>query len=466
MFLSVTNTRAPADDLGYLLHKHPDRVQEFGLSFGKAHVFYPEVGPERTTAVLLLDVDPVALVRKRGGRSGSAFPLAQYVNDRPYTASSFLSVAIARVFGSALKGACADRPELAETKLPLEASIPVLPCRGGEGLAHRLFEPLGYEVSTERLDLDPEFPDWGAGPYLSLTIRGEQRLSDLLSHLYVLIPVTDDTKHYWVSRDEVDKLLRHGETWLPGHPEKELIARRYLMHQRSLAKDALARLLGDEEADPELPSDREPPEEERLEEKVNLAEHRLRAVTEALLRRGPGRVIDLGCGEGKLLRRLLKEKSVGTVVGMDVSHRTLEIAAQRLKLDRLPDQVRERLTLIHGSLTYRDDRFSGFDAAAVMEVIEHVDPERLPFFEKVLFEHARPATVVLTTPNSEYNVRFDGLAAGTLRHRDHRFEWTREEFREWATEVAVRHGYEVEFSAIGDEDPEVGAPTQMGVFTR
>jgi 3' terminal RNA ribose 2'-O-methyltransferase Hen1 len=464
MLLRITNLTAPADDLGFLLHKHPERVQAFDLPFGKAHVFYADSEPDRCTAVLLLDVDPIGLVRKRGGRGGSAFPLAQYVNDRPYAASSFLSVAIARVLNSALKGSCPHRPELVDTKLSLEAEIPVLPCRGGEVLARKLFEPLGYEVETKRLDLDPEFPEWGAGPYLSLVLRGEQRVADLLSHLYVLIPVTDDAKHYWVSRDEVEKLLRRGEGWLADHPEKELITERYLAHQRSLARAALARLLLEEdEGENETRAEEE---EAKLERKLRLADVRVDAVADALLRRHPNRVIDLGCGEGKLLRRLIREKGLDAVVGVDVSHRCLEIAASRLRLDRMPDRKRERIDLIHGSLTYRDDRFAGFDAAACAEVIEHIDPGRLPFFERVVFEFARPGVVVLTTPNAEYNARFEGMAPGAFRHRDHRFEWTRKEFAAWASGVAERHGYSVTFEPVGDDDPEVGPPTQMGVFTR
>jgi 3' terminal RNA ribose 2'-O-methyltransferase Hen1 len=184
----------------------------------------------------------------------------------------------------------------------------------------------------------------------------------------------------------------------------------------------------------------------------------------ALKESGAKRVLDLGCGEGKLLRALLHDAAFAEVVGVDVSARALEIANQRL--ERFPEEVRGRAKLLHGSLTYRDARLAGYDAAAVVEVIEHLDPPRLSAFERVLFEFARPGMVVLTTPNREYNVRFETLAEGAMRHSDHRFEWTRAEFRAWGDRVASRRGYAVTYRPVGDEDPEVGAPTQMGVFRR
>jgi 3' terminal RNA ribose 2'-O-methyltransferase Hen1 len=177
-------------------------------------------------------------------------------------------------------------------------------------------------------------------------------------------------------------------------------------------------------------------------------------------------VVDLGCGEGRLLERLLDDRQFTRIVGMDVSHRALEIAAQRLRLDRLPPKQRERIELLHGSLVYRDRRLTGFDAAAVVEVVEHLDPPRLAAFERAAFELARPRTVVLTTPNAEYNVRWESLPAGRFRHKDHRFEWTREQFQGWATRIAERFGYAARFAPVGPVDPVVGSPTQMGVFTR
>jgi 3' terminal RNA ribose 2'-O-methyltransferase Hen1 len=466
MLLTLTTTHWPATDLGYLLHKNPTKLQTFELSFGRAHVFYPEATAQRCTVALLLDVDPVGLVRNRKGPSGEGFALEQYVSDRPYAASSFLSVAIARIFGSALGGRSRGRQELADSPMPLVAKVAALPCRGGERFLRSLFEPLGYAVTATRFPLDERFPAWGDSPYFNVELSAERRLSELLTHLYVLIPVLDDDKHYWVGEAEVEKLLRHGEGWLASHPQREAIALRYLKHRRHLMRETLARLVEEDQADPDAEAEAHGQEEETLEKRISLNEERLGAVVAALKASEAKRVLDLGCGEGKLLKALLAEKQFEEIAGVDVSSRTLERAAERLRLEQLPTKQRERVRLLQGALTYRDRRLQGFDAAAVVEVVEHLDPPRLDSFARALFECARPQTVVMTTPNSEYNVRFENLPAGTLRHKDHRFEWTRAEFQQWTDGVAGRFGYAVRRAPIGPNDPTVGAPTQMAIFTR
>jgi 3' terminal RNA ribose 2'-O-methyltransferase Hen1 len=466
MLLTITTTHRPATDLGYLLHKNPARYQSFRLPFGRADVFYPEAEPERCTAALLLDIDPVGLVRPKAGASNSAGWLQQYVNDRPYVASSHLSVAIASVFGSALAGNSRERPELAEQAIPLEAQLPTLPSHAGASLIRQLFEPLGYCVAVEGCALDADFPEWGASPYFSVSLKGSVRLRDLLAHLYVLLPVLDDAKHYWVGDDEVDKLLRFGEGWLSHHPHQELISSRYLKHQRGLVREALAQLLDDGQPDPDVVAGRQQQDEERLETPLRLAEQRMQAVLAALREVGATRVLDLGCGEGKLMGELLKEPAFRSITGVDASHRALETAHARLRLDTLPAAQRERIALLHGSLTYRDQRLAGYDAAVAMEVVEHIDPPRLGAFEEVVFGAAQPTAVVITTPNVEYNALFENLPPGELRHKDHRFEWTRSEFQDWARRVAERRRYDVCFQSIGPEHADYGAPTQMGVFTR
>lgn len=466
MLLTISTTHVPATDLGFLLHKNPARAQTFSQSFGQAHVFYPQATESECTAALLLDVDPVALVRGRRGPPGERGALDQYVNDRPYVASSFLSVAIAEVFRSALAGRSAERSELADSPIPLTARIAVVPCRGGEALLRSLFEPLGYAVDATTHPLHESDPSWGSSRYFTVRLSATVRLADMLSHIYVLVPVLDDEKHYWVGPDEVDKLLRHGDGWLAAHPSRDVIARRYLRHRRSLVNAAIERLMAEETPEAEETAVERDAEEEALEQPISLHDQRLGTVLALLKGSGARRVLDLGCGEGRLLRLLLDDRQFEEIVGMDVSHRALEIASERLRLNRLPPMQRERIRLIHGSVTYRDSRITGFDAGAVIEVIEHLDPPRLAAFERVVFEFARPSLVVITTPNAEYNVRWPTLPAGRFRHRDHRFEWTRSEFEGWAIAVAARFGYAIRFAPIGEVDPDVGAPTQAGIFTR
>lgn len=463
MLLTLTTTHRPATDLGYLLMKNPENVHETELPFGRATLFYPEASEERCTAALTVEVDPVELVR---GRGRSPAIEEQYVSDRPYAASSLLAVAIGRCLGTALGGRSKLRQELADRPLPLEATVTPLPARGGPALVARLFEPLGYRVEAEPVALDPAHPEWGDSPYVALTLGAEIRVAELLTHLFVLIPVLDNSKHYYVGEDEVHKLLRKGEGWLERHPERELIVKRYLSGYRSLVASAMAGLdeaVAPEAAEAALARDSA---EEAIEKPIRLNDQRMERVVETLKGLGATSVLDLGCGEGRLLRSLLKERAFTRIVGVEVAPRVLAAADDRLRLERMPDLQRKRIELLQGSLVYRDERLKGFDAAAVVEVIEHIDPERLPALEQALFGHARPGAVVVTTPNREYNALFEKMAAGAFRHGDHRFEWTRDEFRHWAESVAGAHGYDVRFEGIGTADPVHGPPTQMGVFTR
>ncbi|KUL72961.1 MULTISPECIES: 3' terminal RNA ribose 2'-O-methyltransferase Hen1 [unclassified Streptomyces] len=478
MFLTLTTTgtpERPATDLGYLLHKHPEKAQAFSTSFGTAHVLYPEADAERCTAALLLEVDAVALVRRGKGKGRGGAPdaaLAQYVNDRPYAASSLLAVALSAVFSSAMRGVCTARPELPDRPLPLRVEVPSLPARGGAALVRRLFEPLGWDVSAEPVPLDERFPEWGDSRYVRLVLQSATlTLAEALRHLYVLLPVLDDAKHYWVAPDEVDKLLRAGEGWLPDHPEQKLITSRYLSRRWSLTRAAMERLelvrLAETDDSEVEEIDNAVAEETEAEEKpAPLAVQRREAVLTALRAAGATRVLDLGCGQGQLVQALLKDPAYTEIVGVDVSVRALTIAGRRLKLDRMGERQAARVKLLQGSLAYTDSRLKGYDAAVLSEVVEHVDPPRLPALVYAVFGAARPRTVLVTTPNVEYNVRWESLPAGHVRHGDHRFEWTREEFRAWAGAVAERHGYGVEFVPVGPDDPEVGPPTQMAVFVR
>lgn len=480
MLLTITTTHQPATDLGYLLHKNPARPQSIAITAGQAHIFYPEATTQRCTAALLLDIDPVALVRSHRGPAGEGFALEQYVNDRPYVASSFLSTAMSKAFNTALNGTCKDRPELPDTLLPLEALVAVMPAANA-GQLQRLFSPLGYEVLTEAHVLDPTVPEWGDSRYFTLRLRHPAlRLQDLLSHLYVLIPVLDNDKHYWINESETEKLLHRGAAWLPRHPDREFITRRYLRNLAQYVNPTLERLLAGDEPRQEdaidfdvLETDTVPrtealllPSQSGPREKHSLHDLRLDRVAEEIRRLGAKRVLDLGCGEGKLVRRLLAIPQVEHVLGLDVSHRELQRAHDRLHVAEMPPRQRERLTLTQGSLLYHDPRLTGYDAAAVVEVIEHLDESRLASFEQLVFARAHPGAVLVTTPNADYNQRYETLSAGQFRHADHRFEWTQAQFQEWAAGVAERNGYRVRVEALGPVAADVGAPSQLAIFER
>jgi 3' terminal RNA ribose 2'-O-methyltransferase Hen1 len=460
MLLTITNRSHPARDLGHLLRKHPDRAQPFELPFGTAHVFYPVASDSECTAALFLDIDPVTLVRGKATSSEGGLVEA-YVNDRAYVASSFLSVAISRILGGALNGRY-DDPALAERVMDLEAVI--TPVRGADQeLAHRMFGPLGYAVDAAVVEVPGPAQ---SGSHYSIALAAKTTLQQLLNHIYVLVPVLDGSKHYWVGDEEVEKLFRFGKDWLPAHPDREFITKRYLRRAPSLARAAVARLA---ELDDGVASDasRAPSSAEReqaLERPLRLQDRRIASVVDALHKVGAKSVIDVGCGEGDLIAALARDSQVDRIVGTDVSARELERAKSRLEHVPMATSRRERIALFQSSALYFDHRLNGADAITLLEVVEHVEPDRLPALERIIFGTNKPRNVVITTPNRDYNRLFSGLVGGSMRHPDHRFEWNRSEFAAWAETVATQHGYSVSIEPIGDVDEACGAPTQMAVF--
>jgi 3' terminal RNA ribose 2'-O-methyltransferase Hen1 len=454
VLLEITTTHYPATDLGFLLNKHPDRLQSVELAIGKAHVFYREANNAVCTACLLLDINPIDLVRTRGQM---AFLQQHYVNDRPYTANSFLSTAMVKAFGSAMNGTAKGKPELVDAPLPLKAALYSLTADCDPSFINKLLEPLGYNITVETLPLDERFSSWGLSKAVNLTVEKTTTVQELLSQLYVFILALDNDRHYWISRTDIDTLLRRGEGWLQDHPEKEWITKRFLKNLRTYTSQALLRLAGEEaleEADT------------RSKEWVSLHEQRLQKAYEFIKQSGAATVLDLGCGEGKLMKKLIRDSRFKRIVGMDVSFSELQKAKENLFLDTASPLMRERIALFQGSVTYKDDRMKGFDAAALVEVIEHLDEERLPSMERVVFGSAGPTTVVLSTPNAEHNSVYERLNADAFRHEDHRFEWTREQFKQWCAKVCAQFNYEVAIYPVGEEAPGVGAPSQMAVFKK
>ena len=454
MLMTITYNGQNTEDIGFLLHKNPNRPQKFELNFGNAYVFYPELSNERTTAALLLEINPVNLARGKEGAGN--YGLFDYVNDRPYVSSSFLSTAISKVFGTALNGRADSHQDLSDSSLDLEATITMLPCKTDTAMLNKIFEPLGYEVNYETFINDELFPDWGESKYVNLTIKGKQKLRDLLKHIYILVPVFDQQKHYWVGEDEVEKLLRNTGDWLADHPEKEYITSRYLKRLRPLVNKAFSMLFSDGKEETLV---------EIHEEKLSLRDQRLNSVVSELKSCNAKSVIDIGCGEGNLLCLLIKEKQFEKITGTDVSVSALEKAKEKLKIDTINENLKERINIFQSSLIYKDSRYGGYDAACVIEVIEHLNLFRLGTFEKILFSYIKSRIIIITTPNKEYNHKYRNVGKEKFRHDDHRFEWTRAEFNDWAEKMAEQYGYKVKFAEIGESDEISGSATQMGVFT-
>jgi 3' terminal RNA ribose 2'-O-methyltransferase Hen1 len=462
MLITLTCHTPNAPEIGFLLGKNPASVFERPFSAGKVWVFYPEVADEHLTVAMLTEIDPIGIVRGPAALTH----LDQYVNDRPYVASSLTSVALNTAFSSALAGRCTSHVERVSEIMQWDVALPVVACDAGEEFIDRVFAPLGYTLTTTRLPLDTQFPAWGLSSVYAVRLRGHQTVKDVLSHLYVLLPVLDNSKHYFVGADETDKLLAHGGTWLAAHPERELIARRYLRYKRPLVQSALDRLMEMSEIVQVADEEDEPTARDPVERAMGLHEQRLNAAIAAAREIGARSLIDLGCGEGRLLELSLRERQLTRILGLDVSSVALGRARRRLRLDTLPDAQRRRIDIAQGSLLYRDQRLDGFDMAAMIEVIEHLDAPRLGAMERVVFQHARPRRVVVTTPNREYNVRWEALGSERLRHGDHRFEWTRAEGRTWAERTAATYGYRVTQQELGPADPDLGAPSQLIIFDR
>lgn len=461
---------SPATDLGYLLHKHPDRVQSFATTQGEATVFYPVADADKCRAVLRVD--------GTDARVDSHTDIDRHVNTIPYAASTRLVVALGKVFGDALAGRCTARPELVDHVWDVSVLIPSVPVRGTLTPAD-VFEPLGWSVTARAEPLTPT--EWGDSDFVTLTLSGRFTVRDSLRHIAIALPALAGDKHYFVDDDDIDKLLRHGEGWLETHPRRDSIVRGYLKNLGALARDALTRLdpastCDEESADQDLHDQDLHDREFRVGDlqgedfgddmaadrrmavgRRPLAAERIEAVAGMVRALGARSVLDVGCGEGRLLGTLSADGVFARLAGVDVSTDELGSATKRL-------ERRRGIELWQSSLLYTDARCRGFDVVVLMEVIEHIDRGRLPVAVDSVFETMQPGAVIVTTPNSEYNPVY-GITDG-FRHPDHRFEFTRDEFESWCRGVAADHSYTVTTSGIGQVSDDVGTPTQCAVFRR
>jgi 3'' terminal RNA ribose 2''-O-methyltransferase Hen1 len=446
VYLSIATTRPKAADLGFILYKHPDRVFRSDSSRNKnlkAVGFYPEAGDERCEFVLLVEVDPVERVRGLAWNGG----IAQYVEPLPFLASSYMSQAISLCLRSAMNGIVSSKDPSEDARLramavehwPLE--IKVSPIRTSPALIERMFQPLGWEVTIDSMPLDVPGVERDNALH-TVTLKGSSTVQDALTQLYVLLPALDPVRHYFYDEAEVAKLLEKSRNWLETHPARNLIVGRYLSKSRELREAAMSQF---EEAV-------EAPQEAAIEVSAHSARHM--RIAEAVSAMGDVRIVDLGCGEGKLLSRLAFLPGKIEIVGVEPSLRDLEKA--RKNLSRNPArQMDPRVKLRHGSIAYADDSLRNFDVAILSEVIEHIDPERLDHAERCVFGFMKPEVVIVTTPNAGFNTVF-GLSDGEFRHRDHRFEWSVDEATDWCRRVAATYGYEFEIDGAGGYDENVG----------
>lgn len=446
VYLSIATTRPNASDLGFLLYKHPDRVfrsDDTRNRLVKAVGFYPEVSSDRCEFVLLVAVDPVERVRGLAWNGG----IAQYVEPLPFLASSHLAQALSLCLRSAMNGIASSKdPEtdaklkaLAAEKWPLE--IKVTPVRSSPAMIRRMFEPLGWKVDVESTALEVDgskYPD----ALHTIVLCGDQTVSDALTQLYVLLPALDPARHYFYGDNEVDKFVAKSQNWLDGHPARDLIVGRYLSKSKELQTAAKSLLDGE-------------PNTTVIEEKSGDAEEsahdqRHRRIVDLVATIGATRIADLGCGEGRLLARLTALPGKLEIVGVEPALADLDKA--RKLLSRNPGRLMDpRVTLKHGSILYADKSLKGFDVAILSEVIEHIDEERLDHAERCVFGAMNPAMVIVTTPNSDFNVAFP-LLEGRLRHNDHRFEWGRKDAEAWCQRVAAQYGYTFEIDGVGGFD--------------
>ncbi len=442
MILNFNVKGENADKISFLLHKSPNKLHQFSLGFGSAYVFYSKYERNDVSFSLLVDIDPIDLVRGKNKNSQGIF---DYVNDRPYATSSFLCSAIAQVFSTALSGRSKEYEHLVKEEMEFKVEVVSLKVKTNLIMLNKIFDPLGYELEIKSHLLDEKIFGEEESNYVDLILKNKLTLQSVLQHLYVLIPVFDNNKHYFVNNDEVEKLLSKGGDWIDVHPEKDFITSRYL-NSKFIDAKKLESLFSKEQ-------------NKMIEErkKNSLNSQRLSQVTDVIESLNIKSLVDLGCGEGKLIKELLNNTSVEKILGVDISINVLKKAARKLKYDT----VKDKIELVQSSAVYYDERFTEYEAICLIEVIEHIDEQKLYLLKENVFNLVKPKYVIITTPNVEYNTVYE---LDGYRHSDHRFEWSRSEFRLWCEEICNQYNYDVEYFSIGEEMETVGNSTQMGVF--
>ncbi|WP_141431100.1 3' terminal RNA ribose 2'-O-methyltransferase Hen1 [Bacillus sp. 03113] len=448
MQLSVKAVGDGAKILSYLIAKNPYNLYDRDEKSNRVRLVYTVFDEKEVEVVIFVTPDPVELVRN----SANAFDITQYINDREFAVSSLFCTNIRKALGTALNG----KPKEEYQKWvnhPFELHMnfgPVASHLSDENIVE-LLHPLGYIVEIERGETNYSFELKQRSSSRFIHLKGQQTIQQALRHLFILIPVIDNYKHYFIDEHEIEKLVRYGEGWLDSHPLREYIIKQSLRFSELINQFPSLAKKDDEEEHSSAP-------------KVRLNELRYQAVVEkikSLSQRAS--IVDFGSGEGKLSVRLSNIPDVKEVLAVEPSETAQLRAIQRFEKASY-NQTHVSPTPILGSLFYYDERLLNKDVMILCEVIEHIDEYRLPNIMKTIFREYQPKTLIVTTPNREYNEVY--AMDEIVRHSDHRFEWTRQEFKSKCETWIKNVLYSMEFEGIGLEHEEYGHPTQMCTFVR
>ncbi|MBW4084382.1 3' terminal RNA ribose 2'-O-methyltransferase Hen1 [Paenibacillus sp. S150] len=476
MHLIIRVTGAGAGMLSRLLAKNPDNLYDRMEKEARVRIAFTASSEQEAEAVIYVTPDPVELVK---GASSAHNDITQYINDREFVVSSLFCTYIRSALGTALNGKTKEAYlPWVNRKLALELTFGPVASNLPDHALEDLFIPLGYEVVLERGDAAYAFELKSRSSVRYIKLKGIQTLQTALRQLFVLIPALDDYKHYYISDDEVDKIRRYGDGWLENHPQRALILKRTLRFAGAI-KHYEDQMAGDGQqaengASGEAPGIAEPfaaPAEASAgtgaaeAPKARLNDLRYAAIADTVERLAARRsIVDFGSGGGKLSARLSSVPGVQEIKAVEPSAAAQLRAMDRFaKLEGRPGAiVPEPVT---GSLFYYDEALRGKDVMILCEVIEHIDERRLNRVMETIFHEYAPGTLIITTPNKEYNALYQ-MEHEKLRHRDHRFEWDREAFGAWCSCWTSAYNYSVRLSGIGEFAQEYGYPTQMAIFTK
>ncbi|MCM3572375.1 3' terminal RNA ribose 2'-O-methyltransferase Hen1 [Mesobacillus subterraneus] len=431
--------------ISHLLAKNPNNLYERNQKGHAVRLFFSSFTEREVEATVFVAPDSLELVKNQGNQ----YDITHYINDREFAVSSIFISLIRTALGTALNGQPKEE-YIKWVKHPFDLELSFGPVASGlsDHQIVDLFEPLGFNVSINRPQIEYNFNLKSKSSVRFITLKGRTPLQMALRQIFVLIPVLDNYKHYFIDEKEIEKLERYGEGWLDDHPQKSFILKKALRFKN------VYELVEGQEKDTAAPEMR----------KIRLNDMRYEKIVDTVNGfENKESIVDLGSGEGKLSTRLGFIPGVKEILAVEPSEEASIRAMERFAQAEGKDYF-IKPTQLWGSLFYYDERLKGKDVIILCEVIEHIDEERLSKVFQTILQDYRPKNLVVTTPNKEYNALYE--MDTEFRHGDHRFEWSREEFEAWCKARNEEGEYELIFDGIGELDEQFGFPTQMCIFKR